>query len=86
MIIPICFLIRQRQHFAGSLSESSIRVIWPWSHAHDDPLVLHEVLDTRWGEAVFASDAIRDQFTARDQSPDRHRVDPQQFCDLFCRQ
>src|SRR2546428_8169179 len=86
MMVSICFLFRQRQYFAGSLSESSKRVIWPWRYAHDDPLALYEALDTRRGKAVFTSNAISDQFASRDQAPDRHRVDPQQFCDLFCRQ
>src|SRR5579884_3413563 len=86
MMVPIGFLIGHSQDFASSLSEFSQRMIWPWSHAHDNPLTLNEVLDTCRGEAVFSSNAVRNQFASRDQSPDRHRIDPQQFCDLFCRQ
>src|SRR2546430_12429085 len=86
MMVPVGFLSRQRQDFARSLSESGQRVIWPWRDAHDDPLALHEILDPRLGKAVFSSNTIPDQFSPRNQSPDRYRVDPQQFCDLFRRQ
>src|SRR5437870_2771619 len=55
MMVPVGFLIRQRHYFAGSLSESRQRVIWPWRHAHNDPLALHEILDPRLAKAVFTS-------------------------------
>src|SRR5258708_12447982 len=83
MMVLVCFLIRQRQYFAGSLSELSKWVIWPRRHAHDDPLALHEILDTRRGKSVFSSNAICHQFASRDQSPDRHRLNGQHFPAFF---
>jgi len=45
VIILVCFLTRQRQHFARSLSELGKLVVW--TRADRDPLTLNEVLDTR---------------------------------------